>query len=76
MAGAYRVGLATPAGMAREITRLARHDLPMATLDTLPEEVLATSSAAVREALRRHLDPTCLCLSVAGSLVDPPGSQG
>ena len=29
-----------------------------------------------RDALRRHLDPSRMCLSVAGSLVDPPNSEG
>ncbi len=76
MAGSYRVGLATPAGMAREITRIARHGLPMSRLDSLPEEVLATSDDAVRAALHRHLDPSHLSLAVAGSLVDPPPDRG
>ncbi len=68
MAGSYRVGLATPAGIARELSRLARHDLPPAEIDRLPEAVLATPTAAVRDALRRHIDPAHLALAVAGEL--------
>jgi len=68
MAGSYRVALATPGGVARELARLARHGLPVSEIDTLPETVLATPTAAVREALRRHVDPTRLALAVAGDL--------
>jgi zinc protease len=68
MAGSYRVSLATPAGVAREVARLARHGLPVGEIDTLPEQVLATPTAAVREALRRHVDPARLAIAVAGEL--------
>ena len=68
MAGSYRVALATPGGVARELARLARHGLPVREIDALPEAVLATSTAGVREALRRHVDPSRLALAVAGEL--------
>ena len=68
MAGSYRVGLANPAGVARELSRLARHALPPEEIDRLPGAVLATPTAAVREALRRHIDPAHLALAVAGEL--------
>ena len=71
MAGSYRVALATPAGVAREVARLARHRLPVSEIDTLPEAVLATPTAAVREALRRHVDPSRLAVAVAGELTEP-----
>jgi len=71
MAGSYRVALATPGGVARELARLARHGLPVSEIDTLPEAVLATSTAGVREALRRHVDPSRLAVAVAGELEKP-----
>ncbi|MFZ5785944.1 MAG: M16 family metallopeptidase [Acidobacteriota bacterium] len=74
-AGSYRVGLAVPSGMARELARLARHRLPVSSLDTLPDQVLAITREAVAEALRRRIDPYRLTLAVAGSLVDPVSSR-
>jgi zinc protease len=68
MAGSYRVALANPSGVARELARLARHALPPSEIDALPEAVLATPTAAVREALRRHVDPSRLAVAVAGEL--------
>ncbi len=71
IAGALRVGLATPAGMARELSRLLRFGLPPDEVDRLPERVLATPTAAVAAAARRHLSPEHLSAAVAGGLVDP-----
>jgi zinc protease len=68
MAGAYRVGLATSAGLARELARLVRHELPVGEIDSLPERILAVRRDAVIEALRRHIDPTHLSRVVAGQL--------
>jgi zinc protease len=73
MAGSYRVSLATPMGMGREMVRLVRHDLPVAELDRIPEKVLATRREEVVEAIRRHIDPERLCLAAAGDLVAKPG---
>ena len=73
MAGSYRVSLATPTGMARELVRLVRHGLPAAEIDRIPERVLATQRAEVVEAVRRHIDPDRLCLAVAGDLVAKQG---
>ncbi|HVN33417.1 MAG TPA: pitrilysin family protein [Thermoanaerobaculaceae bacterium] len=74
MAGSYRVSLATPTGLARELARLVRHGLPVTEIDHIPERVLATGRGDVIEAVRRHLDPTRLCLAVAGDLVAKQGS--
>ncbi len=68
MAGSYRVALATPAGVARELARLRRHGLPPGEIDRLPEAVLATGAGEVAQALRRHLDPDRLVVAVAGEL--------
>jgi len=73
MAGSYRVALATPGGIARELARVTRHGLPPAEVDRLPEAVLATPMAAVRDALRRHIDPSRLSLAVAGELEPASG---
>lgn len=75
-AGSYRVSLATPAGLARELARLFRHGLPLSELEKLPERVVATSLGPVRQAIRTHLSPAHLSLAAAGELVDPPASSG
>jgi zinc protease len=72
MAGSYRVSLATPSGMARELARLVRHGLPVSEIDLIPERVLSTRRDEVVDAVRRHIDPECLCLAVAGDLVAKP----
>ncbi len=75
-AGSYRVSLATPSGLARELARLLHHGLPLSELEELPARVVATPLAAVRRALREHLAPAHLCLAAAGELVDPPALSG
>ena len=67
-AGSYRVSLATSAGIARELARLARHDLPFSELDDLPARILGTTRTEVAAAVRRHIAPDALCLAVAGEL--------
>ncbi|MBP1620358.1 MAG: peptidase domain protein, partial [Acidobacteria bacterium] len=76
MAGSYRVGLATPGSVARELARLARHDLPVALLDELPDQVLATTRAQVVAAVTSRIDPGALSVAVAGELVDPTPAHG
>lgn len=76
LAGSYRVSLATPAGLARELARMQRHGLPLAELEELPARVMATPLVAVWQALNRHLSPAHLCLAAAGELVDPPAADG
>ncbi|HPC82973.1 MAG TPA: pitrilysin family protein [Thermoanaerobaculaceae bacterium] len=72
MAGSYRVSLSTPSGVARELARLARHDLPFTELDTVPERILATPREAVAEAVRQHIRPRSLARAVAGEIVAKP----
>lgn len=72
--GSYRVALATSAGIARELARLARAGLPPEELDRLPGAIEGTSLAAVREAVRAHLAPEHLAVAAAGQFVDPPGN--
>jgi zinc protease len=66
MAGSYRVRLATSSGLARELARLARHDLPVEEVERLPERVLSIPNADVVTALRRHIAPDRLSLAAAG----------
>ncbi len=70
-AGSYRVSLATPAGLARELARLLRHDLSLVELEEVPARVLATPLLAVQRAVAAYLSPAHLCLAAAGELVDP-----
>jgi len=72
MAGSYRVGLATPGAMARELVRLSRHGLPVAEIDRIPEHILAVRREEVAEAVRRHIAPDRLSVTVAGDLVAKP----
>ena len=73
-AGSYRVSLATSAGLARELLRLARHGLPFSELDALPARILATTRAEVTEAIRAHIAPDSLSLAVAGDLGSEAGA--
>jgi predicted Zn-dependent peptidase len=67
-AGAYRVGLATNSGVARElVTVLTAGDSPE-RLDSYPERLLATTRDEVVEAIRRHLRPQELAVAAAGTL--------
>lgn len=74
LAGSYRVSLATPVGLARELARLARYGLPLGEVEELPRRVLATSRQAVQAAIAAHLAPAHLCLAAAGELVDHNGT--
>jgi zinc protease len=72
MAGSYRVALATPGAVARELVRLARHGLPVAEIDRIPERILAVRREEVAEAVRRHIAADRLSVTVAGDLVAKP----
>lgn len=76
MAGMLKLALATPGGLARELARLARHDLPISELDELPQRVVGTGRSEVVAALRRHIHPDRLCLAVAGQLVASAAPEG
>ncbi len=66
--GAYRVGLATNAGVARELVGALSAGLPVAFLDEYPERLLAVTVDEAVAAVRRHLHPERLVVAVAGSL--------
>lgn len=66
-AGGYQVGLATNVGVAMELlkTLLAGHDI--SRMDRFPAELLEITRDEVTQALRRHIDPERLAVSVAGT---------
>ncbi|RLE24205.1 MAG: hypothetical protein DRJ65_10410 [Acidobacteria bacterium] len=67
-AGGYQVGLATNVGVAMEVVKnlLAGQDL--SRMDRFPREILEVSRDEVKRALKRHIDPERLAISVAGSI--------
>jgi zinc protease len=67
-AGAYRVGLATNSGVARELVTVLTAGQPIDHLDGYPERLLATGRDQVVEAIRRHLHPDRLVITAAGTI--------
>lgn len=67
LAGAYRVGLATNAGVARELVTVLTAGEPIARIDHYPQRLMTVDHADVLAAIRRHLQPDRLVLSAAGS---------
>jgi zinc protease len=67
-AGSYRVGLATNAGVARELVSVLTAGVAVAELDHFPERLLETSRDQVMAAIERHLHPDRLVLTAAGTL--------
>ncbi len=68
LAGAYRVGLATNSGVARELVGALSAGQSVELLDRYPERLLATGRDQVVAAIRRHLHPERLVLTAAGTL--------
>ena len=66
LAGAYRVGLATNSGIARELVTALTADEPIERLDHFPEQLLAVDRDQVVEAIRAHLHPDQLIVTAAG----------
>lgn len=67
-AGSYQVGLATNAGVARELVKLMAADQPIDRLDNLPRELMEVSREEVVAALRRHIHPEGIVTVAAGTL--------
>jgi zinc protease len=67
-AGAYRVGLATNSGVARELVTLLTAGQSVEQLDRYPDQLLATDRDLVLEATRRHIRPDELVLTAAGTI--------
>jgi hypothetical protein len=73
-AGSYQVGMATNAGIARELVTTLTAGEPISRMDDYPERLLTTSRDEVVEAIRKHIRPSELTLAVAGTL--PERSSG
>ncbi|MEX1308996.1 MAG: insulinase family protein, partial [Candidatus Sulfomarinibacteraceae bacterium] len=67
-AGSYQVGMATNAGIARELVTTLTTGEPISRMDDYPERLLTTSRDEVVEAIRKHIRPSELTLAVAGTL--------
>ncbi|MEJ2580419.1 MAG: insulinase family protein, partial [Acidobacteriota bacterium] len=66
LSGAYRVGLATNSGVARELVTALTAGEPIERLDRFPEDLLAVDREGVVEAIRTHLLPDQLVMTAAG----------
>jgi predicted Zn-dependent peptidase len=66
LAGAYRVGLATNSGIAREMVIALTADEPIERLDRFPEQLLAVERDQVVEAISIHFHPEQLIVTAAG----------
>jgi zinc protease len=66
LAGAYRVGLATNSGIARELVTALTAGEPIDRLDRFPEQLLAVDRDQVVEAIRTHLHPDQIIVTAAG----------
>jgi len=66
LAGAYRVGLATNGGVARELVSTFTAGETLERLDRFPEELLGVSRDQVMDAIRDHLHPDRLVMTAAG----------
>jgi zinc protease len=70
LAGAYRVGLATNAGIARELVTALTTGEGAERLDRFPVELLTATRDQVMDALRRHIQPERLVMTAAGDFGD------
>jgi zinc protease len=66
LAGAYRVGLATNGGVARELVTTLTTGEGVERLDRFPNQLLATEREQVMEAIARHFHPEEIVMTAAG----------
>jgi zinc protease len=66
LAGSFRVGLATNAGVARELVTTLTAGEDLDRLDRFPEDLLAVSREEVMSAIARYLHPERLTVTAAG----------
>ena len=66
LSGAYRVGLATNSGVARELVTALTADEPIGRLDYFPEQILAVGRDEVIGSIRTHLHPEQSMVTAAG----------
>ncbi|MCX6951907.1 MAG: pitrilysin family protein [Verrucomicrobia bacterium] len=72
MAGTYKVGLSTTAGMAGTILATLNRELDLAFIDTYPARVGALTKEQVNGAIKKHLDPEKMVIIKAGTV---PGAK-
>jgi zinc protease len=72
LVGTYKVALATTDGMANQLLVTVNRKLPLAWLDTYPQEISALTPAQVNAAIKKHLDPEKMVLIKAGTV---PGAS-
>lgn len=70
LSGAYRVGLATNSGVARELVTALTAGEGVERLDRFPEELLEVSRDQVMAAISQHFHPEQLVLTAAGDFGD------
>lgn len=75
MAGQHHVGLATNAGIAAQLERLAFYDLPDDDVDTYRERLQAVAPEAVTDAARRYLGAEELVIACAGTFAEALGRE-
>ena len=68
LAGLHVVGLATTGGLAARLLVNAERGFPLDYLDRYPDLIRALTARDVTDAVRRHVRPADLHVSVAGSL--------
>lgn len=67
-AGGYQVGLATNVGVAMELVKTLLSGQDIQRIDRFPQELLAVTRDQAMRALKRHIDPSRISISVAGTL--------
>jgi zinc protease len=72
LAGTYKVGLSTTAGMAGTILNTLNRELELSFIDQYPARVGALTREQVNTAIRKHLDPEKMVLVKAGTV---PGAK-
>lgn len=68
MAGSYKVGLSTTAGMAGAILDALRRGYDLSWVDAYPEKIQELTLEQVNTAIRAHLDPEKMVLIKAGTI--------
>ena len=73
LAGQFQVGLATTEGMATVLLSTIHRGYTLDWIDSLPDRLVAVSTAQVNDVIRRHLRPDALVLVRAGTLPNVSG---
>ena len=68
LAGRYKVGLATSAGMARQILSFIQRGLDLSYMDQYPSLIQAVTLEQVNKVIKKYIDPDKVVTVVAGSI--------